>query len=792
MPTDDVVLEVQGITKRFPGVLANDNVSLQLHRGEILALLGENGAGKSTLMNIIYGLYHPDEGTIRLNGREVRFASPREAIHSGIGMVHQHFQLIPVLSVAENVVLGEEQTAQQGEADAEATLTQVMQARRAMFDGTPAVRGARVFWGALWRAALPLVAILLGVLIGQIVWQLVLTVATYLVDAPEFARQAFQRLPLIERATAVLSRFYPENQRATTLLLWLPILIGALIGGVSMVSLYRHGRQTWRGGAAHRDDSRTALLDAALDALLDLFSTVGRRLNRLRAAKRVRELSKRFNLEVDPDALVEKLPVGLQQRVEIVKALYRKADILILDEPTAVLTPQESHELFSIMKSLAAQGVSIIFITHKLKEVLAVADNIVVMRGGRVVGGAARNALPADDVEAEHFLAALMVGREVLLRVAKGEAAPRQTVLQVRNLRAHDDRGALAVDGVSFEVRAGEVLGIAGVQGNGQTELVEVLTGLRRATSGEMLINGQPIRMGDPRRVTDSGVAHIPEDRQRYGMVKPFSVADNLILNRYYLPPVAVFPTLRQLPFAFALYVALFGAVAFALSSAWNALYPSLAESLRLAELDPRREPAPFILALAASFGSALLGLGAAHLVGTLGTRLLRRALAQRALRGGLQRDDRAVRQNAERLIAEFDIRTPSPETSAGSLSGGNQQKMVVAREFSRPPRLLIASQPTRGIDVGSIEFIHQRIVQQRDSGAAVLLVSAELDEIMALSDRIAVMYKGQIIETLPAKEATREQLGLLMAGIRRDWEAPWRAVKAVSGEQPESQRTGV
>jgi len=633
---------------------------------------------------------------------------------------------------------------------------------------------------------------LIGVLVGQIAWQLALTIATYLVDAPEFARQAFQRLPLIERATTVLSRFYPENQLATALLLWLPLLIGAVTGGVSMVSLYRHGRQTWRGGAARRDDSRMAMMDAALDALLDLFSTAGRRLNRARAARRVRELSKRFNLEVDPDALVEKLPVGLQQRVEIVKALYRKADILILDEPTAVLTPQESRELFNIMKALAAQGVSIIFITHKLKEVLAVADNIVVMRGGRVVGKVARAALPADEVEAEQFLAALMVGREVLLRVTKGEAVPRQVVLQVRDLRAYDDRGALAVDGVSFEVRAGEVLGIAGVQGNGQTELVEVLTGLRRAAGGEMLIDGRPIRMGDPRRVTDSGVAHIPEDRQRYGMVKPFSVADNLILNRYYLPPVAVFPTSWQLPLALALYVALFGAVAFVLGSAWSALYPSLAQSLRLAELDPRREPAPFILALAVSFGAALLGLGAAHLVGTLGTRLLRRLLAGRATRGGLQRDDRAVRQGAERLIAEFDIRTPSPETSASSLSGGNQQKMVVAREFSRSPRLLIASQPTRGIDVGSIEFIHQRIVQQRDAGAAVLLVSAELDEIMALSDRIAVMYKGQIIETLPAKEATREQLGLLMAGIRREREAPWRALKAVGAEQPESQRTGV
>ncbi|MCS6872265.1 MAG: ABC transporter ATP-binding protein [Anaerolineae bacterium] len=789
MPTTndkDVVLEVQGITKRFPGVLANDNVSLRLHRGEILALLGENGAGKSTLMNIIYGLYHPDEGVIRLRGREVHFASPREAIHSGIGMVHQHFQLIPVLSVAENVVLGEEQTAQQPDDVKTASL----QAQRAASEDSPVVCALRVLWGTLWRAVLPFVAILLGVIVGLIVWQLVLTISTYLVDAPEFARQAFQRLPLQERAVTVLSRFYPDNQLVTTLLLWLPIFVGALVGGVSMVSLYRHGRQTWRGGAAHREDGRMATLDSILDAILDLFSTVSRRLDQMRAVNRVRNLSKRFNLEVDPEALVEKLPVGLQQRVEIIKALYRKADILILDEPTAVLTPQESRELFRIMKELTAQGVSIIFITHKLKEVLAVADNIVVMRNGRVVGSAARHELPADESDAEHFLAALMVGREVLLRVAKGEAKPRETVLQVRDLRAYDDRGALAVDGVSFEVCAGEILGIAGVQGNGQTELVEVLTGLRRAASGTISIDGKPIRFGDPRRVTDAGTAHIPEDRQRYGMVKPFSVADNLILNRYYLPPVAVFPTPRQFPFAFALYLALFSAVAFVLSNLWNAFYPNFATSLRLADLDPRREPAPFIFALALSLGAALLCLGAAHFVGTLGTRLLRRLFNDRAARGGLQRDDRAIRQQAERLIAEFDIRTPSPETSSGSLSGGNQQKMVVAREFSRQPRLLIASQPTRGIDVGSIEFIHQRIVEQRDAGAAVLLVSAELDEIMALSDRIAVMYKGQIVETLPAKDATRERLGLLMAGIRRDWEAPWRTAQAASGEQAEAQRS--
>jgi ABC-type uncharacterized transport system ATPase subunit len=791
MPKGEVVLEVEGITKRFPGVLANAEVNLSLHRGEILALLGENGAGKSTLMNIIYGLYHQDEGSIRLHGREVRFASPREAIYSGIGMVHQHFQLIPVLSVAENVVLGEEQTAQQNDADAEASLTQVMQVQRANLGGSRFVRGARLVWGAFWRALLPLIAVLVGVLTGQIVLLLVMTISTYLVESPEFARQAFQRLPLEERAVTVLRLFYPDNPTLTALLLWLPILFGAVVGGGLMVSLYRHGRLTWRGSAVHREDSRMAPLDAILDSLFDLFGTASRRLDRMRAAKRVRDLSKRFNLEVDPEAIVEKLPVGLQQRVEIIKALYRKADILILDEPTAVLTPQEGKELFRIMKELTLQGVSIIFITHKLKEVLAVADSIVVMRGGRVVGGAARAELPADDAEAEQFLASLMVGREVLLRVAKGEAAPRDVVLSVRDLRAYDDRGALAVDGAGFEVRAGEVLGIAGVQGNGQTELVEVLTGLRRAVSGEMVIAGQPIRLGDPRRVTDAGVAHIPEDRQRYGMVKPFSVADNLVLNRYYLPPVATFPTPRQFPAALALYLVIFGGVAFLLANLWNTFYPTFAENLRLAELDPRSDAAPFIAALALSVAAALLGFGLAHWVGTLSTRLLRRMLATDQASSGLQLDERAVTQNAERLIGEFDIRTPSAATSGGSLSGGNQQKMVVAREFSRKPRLLIASQPTRGIDVGSIEFIHQRIVQQRDNGAAVLLVSAELDEIMALSDRIAVMYKGQIIETLPAKAATREQLGLLMAGIRRDWEAPWRTVKEVGGEVAESQRSG-
>lgn len=711
-------------------------------------------------MNIIYGLYHPDEGTIELGGREVRFASPREAIYNGIGMVHQHFQLIPVMSVAENVILGEEKTTTDVSA-ADASQTQVMIAQRLSARGTPLVRALRVGWGVVWRSLSPLMAILLGILSGFIAYLVVLTLSTYLVQSSEFQGSRFTRQPLEDRAVAVLQVYYPTNPTVTRILLWLPILVGSVVGALSMVSIYRHVRKTWRGAEARTADEKLAPLDSILDALVDLFGTTGRLISRARAAKRVRELSKRFGLEVDPEALVEKLPVGIQQRVEIVKALYRKADILILDEPTAVLTPQESKELFRIMKELTLQGVSIIFITHKLKEVLEVADNIVVMRNGRVVG----SATPSESTQ--ESLAALMVGRDVLLRVSKDEARPKEIVLAVRDLQAIDDRGAVALDQVSFEVRGGEVLGIAGVQGNGQTELVEVLTGLRKPLHGEIRIYNELVPFGDPRIVTDSGVAHIPEDRQRYGMVKPFSVADNLVLNSYYRAPVASFPSLRQFPLVFGLYLAVFSVLAFILATLWSQIYPSLVESLDLANLRPRETPGPFIVALFISLAVASIGLLACHFTAVGVVRMLRGLF--RTDRGGLQMSEREVERIAMGLVDEYDIRTPSVQVNAGNLSGGNQQKMVVAREFSRKPQVLIASQPTRGIDVGSIEFIHQRIIQQRDAGAAVLLVSAELDEIMALSDRIAVMYKGQIIAILGAQEATREELGLLMAGIQRE-----------------------
>ncbi len=497
------VLEAKGITKRFPGVLANDSIDLDLHEGEILALLGENGAGKSTLMNVLYGLYHPDEGEIWIKGEEVQLEGPRDAIDRGIGMVHQHFQLVPVMTVAENVVLGSE-----------------------------TVRG------------------------------------------------------------------------------------------------------------------------------LD-------RLDKKQAQAKVRELSEQYGLMVDPDAVIEDLAVGLQQRVEIIKALYRRADILILDEPTAVLTPQEANELFRVMRDLTTEGVSIIFITHKLKEVLAVADRIGVLRRGQMVG----TVLPSEATE--QSLAELMVGREVILQVDKSEAHPGDAVLVVQDLVVFDDRRQVAVDSLSLEVRSGEILGIAGVQGNGQRELVEALTGLRPVVSGKVTLNGEPVTGASPRKITQLEVAHIPEDREKHGLVMPYSIADNMVLNSYYEPPFSRRGILNQ----------------------------------------------------------------------------------------------QAIQANGTELVDEYDVRTPSVMTSAGSLSGGNKQKVIVAREFSRPVKLLIANQPTRGLDVGSIEFIHQQIIRQRDSGVAVLLVSAELDEILSLSDRIAVMFDGKIVKTLPVAEANRERLGLLMAG---------------------------
>ncbi len=512
-----LALEARGITKAFPGVLANDHVDFQLEKGEIHALLGENGAGKTTLMNILYGLYHPDEGEIYVNGQKVEMDSPSDAIKLGIGMVHQHFMLVPVMTVAENMMLG-------------------------MESATP---------GARW------------------------------------------------------------------------------LGPLSF-------------------------------------------LDRRKVESEVRELSEKYGLEVDPTAPIHTLPVGVQQRVEILKALYRKANILILDEPTAVLTPQEAEELFEVMRSLKKQGVSIIFITHKLKEVFAVADKITVMRAGKVVG----HVLPKDATES--MLASMMVGREVILTVEKGPARPGAPVLEVQDLHVRDDRGLPAVNGVSFTVHEGEVLGIAGVQGNGQSELVEALTGLRKIESGKVLMGGDEITDATPREVLETGVSHIPEDRQKRGLVLSYPIADNLVLCTYYKPPFA-------------------------------------------------------------------------H---------------------GIVMHREAIDEQAERLIREFDIRTPSAYTPAGTLSGGNQQKVIVARELTRPYNLLIAAQPTRGLDVGSIEFIHKRIVEQRDEGHAVLLVSAELDEILSLSDRIAVMYKGEIIDIVPIEKATRENIGLLMAGVKQEQEA--------------------
>lgn len=501
-------LEVRNITKRFPGVLANDHISFTLMPGEIHALLGENGAGKSTLMNIIYGLYSPDEGEILVQGQPVTIHTPNDAISLGIGMVHQHFMLVPPLTVTENIILGNELTS-------------------------------------------------------------------------------------------------------------------------------------------------------------------GVRLDRRRAAARILDLSRQYGLEIDPDAYVRDISVGHQQRVEIVKALYRGADMLILDEPTAVLTPQEADDLFLVMRSLVQQGKSIIFITHKLREVLAMADRISVLRNGRIVG----STTPAEATEGT--LASMMVGRDVTLVVDKQPATPQESVLQVQALVVREDRGLVAVAGVSLEVSAGEILGIAGVQGNGQTELVEAIVGLRGVESGQVTIAGQTVTGASPRTIFELGVAHIPEDRQADGLVTAYSIADNMVLNTYYHPPFAQ----------------------------------------------------------------------------------------------GVRRNEQAIREQAERLVQKFDVRTPSIETSAGSLSGGNQQKVIVAREFSRPVKLIVAAQPTRGIDVGSIEFIHAQLVALRDAGAAVLLVSAELDEILALSDRIAVIYRGTLVATFPRQETTRDQLGLLMAGVEREEE---------------------
>jgi simple sugar transport system ATP-binding protein len=493
---------MRGITKRYPGVIANDRIDLDVRAGEIHALLGENGAGKTTLMNVLYGLARPDEGEILLDGTPVRIAGPADAIARGISMVHQHFMLVPVLTVAENILLGAETMAN-------------------------------------------------------------------------------------------------------------PIF-----------------------------------------------------LDRREARRRILELGQRFGFEIDPDARVETLSVGWQQRVEILKALYREARILVLDEPTAVLTPQETVEIFAVFRRLASEGRSIIFISHKLYEVLEIADRITVIRRGRVVGSRRPSETNEDD------LAELMVGREVQLTVDRGKSRPAEPVLTVQGLRVRSDRGQEVVRGVSFSVRAGEILGVAGVAGNGQDELVEALTGLRRAVSGTVQLGGRDITGWTVRSRREHGLGYVPGDRQKYGLVLGFTVADNLVLTQYYSRPFA----------------------------------------------------------------------------------------------RGIQRYDAAIEEWARGTIEQFDIRTPSEGVPAGTLSGGNQQKVIVAREFSRDLRALVLDQPTRGLDVGSIEFIHKQAIRKRDAGTGIFLVSAELDEILELSDRIAVMYRGEIVAVVDGPSAIKEEIGLLMA----------------------------
>lgn len=496
-------LQLRGITKRFPGVLANDSVDLTARAGEILGLLGENGAGKTTLMNILYGLYTADEGRIIIDGEERHFDGPGDAIEAGIGMVHQHFMLVPVFTVTENVILGVEPTTFAG-----------------------------------------------------------------IIDMKEAGRE-------------------------------------------------------------------------------------------------VSEISAKYGLEVDPDSIIENIPVGIQQRVEIIKVLFREAQFLVFDEPTAVLTPQEVKEFFGIIRGLRDAGKAIIFITHKLKEVLEISDRIAVLRGGKVVGDTA----PGDTTQ--EALAEMMVGRPVDLVVDKAPASPQEVVLRVDDIFVADDRDQMTVNGLSFEVKAGEIVGIAGVHGNGQTELVEMLTGMRRAASGAVYLSGEDVTHEHPRGIHSRGVAHIPEDRQRSGLVMNFTITENMVLNTYYDPPYS----------------------------------------------------------------------------------------------SGIVMDWEAAESATSRLVEQFDVRTPSISIPASSLSGGNQQKVIVAREFSRDVKLIVASQPTRGLDVGSIEYIHGRIIRARDEGAAILIVSTELDEVMALSDRVLVIFGGKIVADLDPTQVSTTDVGLYMAG---------------------------
>lgn len=501
----EYVIEMLNIRKVFGNFVANDNITLQLKKGEIHALLGENGAGKSTLMNVLFGLYQPDGGEIRVKGKKVNIANPNVANDLGIGMVHQHFMLVDTFTVTENIILGSEPT---------------------------------------------------------------------------------------------------------------------------------------KGGQ------------------IDIE----------RAEKEVRELSERYGLAVDPKAKIADISVGMQQRVEILKTLYRGADILIFDEPTAVLTPQEIQELIQIMKALVREGKSIILITHKLKEIMEVCDRVTVIRRGKGIG-----TLNVSETNPNE-LAALMVGREVHFKTEKQPPKAGKPVLEIENLVVKDSRGVTAVDHLNLTVHAGEIVGIAGVDGNGQTELIEAITGLIKSESGSIRLNGKEIRNLTPRQITETGVGHIPQDRHKHGLVLDFPIGENMVLQTYYKEPYSK--------------------------------------------------------------------------------------------RGIL--NFKAIYDKARQLIQEFDVRTPDEYTKARALSGGNQQKAIIGREVDRDPDLLIAAQPTRGLDVGAIEFIHKRLIEQRDKGKAVLLVSFELDEIMNVSDRIAVIYEGKIVAIVDPKETTEQELGLLMAGSKR------------------------
>ncbi|MEW6093295.1 MAG: ATP-binding cassette domain-containing protein [Chloroflexota bacterium] len=634
MPQKDIVLEAKGITKQFPGVLANDKVDFDLRHGEVHALLGENGAGKTTLMNIIYGLYKQEAGEIHINGQAIAIHSPKDSIGAGIGMVHQHFMLIPVFTVAENIMLGDEGTG---------INAGFWRRFYALFiDSLLLTTVFFLFEFLLNLLGVPLLRlVLLPILSGALAW-------LYFAGFESSSKQA----TLGKQAFGLIV----TNEKGERLSFKVATLrfLAKILSGLPLAAGYIMAAFTAKKQALHDKLVHTLVVDNG-----------GGILDRKTVVNRVRELSKQYGLDVDPTALVGQLPVGVQQRVEIIKTLYRHANILILDEPTAVLTPQEADDLFRIIRELTQQGVSVIFITHKLKEVLAIADRITVMRDGKVVG----TTTPKET--SEQKLATMMVGREVILKVDKDIAKPAEEILKIEGLRVRDMRGLETVRGIGFHVRAGEILGIAGVQGNGQTELVEALTGLRSVTSGKMWFSGKDMTGKPPRPITETGMAHIPEDRQRHGLVLPYPVADNMVLNTYYKHPYGV----------------------------WGWMMPE------------------------------------------------------------------AIDKNARKLVEDFDVRTPSPYVPVKKLSGGNQQKVIVARELSRGIKLLIANQPTRGLDVGSIEYIHKEIVAMRDRGIGVLLVSAELDEILALSDRIAVMYRGQIVTTVDAAKVTREQLGLWMAG---------------------------